>query len=685
MKKMNFLNNAVLCLLGLLQGMCAVATQLAPPKYSVVDDFGVNVPNGQVTTRVDTLSIGGERGLSHSISTHTNNFLLRGGFYTVGTNDKFGGEARYEQLAEQSTYYVKDMLGCLSDCNYGFYVMRVHDHEGSMDFKIKVGNYVVGAAPNATSGYTYEAMSDLRHTLEVPIDKPGYLVWTKPDGTKVWFLRALGPTLASSGGDLEKVIYPNGFQLNFHRGIGDATLWSVTTNTGFQLKYNYVEDYSSNQGIGATNTNISIPKENTINWSLNNPKTIVAVNNAVEYCDTDRKKICVDLVDPCPTLGGGQICKKLTNKWPTARFNWPVGMPRRFYFGENYYEVIDSANRKTKFRVKAFDTAIDENGQVLTGVPANYDFVPRIVGITPAGAMTETVTYDYVNYFNNAGGDNPWYTYYVMPGEVGYLKNAKGISGSMDYSRSRSTWIPGSNPYAREILGSPGISVIQRLDLLGAYYKISDLDGDVYFSENYLNVPARRIAKNGPTETYSYFRGNLARIIYNRGLPSETSIAAGFPSGQCTNAKTCNQADWVSDAKGNKTEYKYHAESGQVERIIYPANKRNIRAETRFKYEQKYAKYYTEAGSKSQSPDGIWLKTEESSCIDSAMDESGNCALNDKVTTRYEYLSDNLFMTGMTVTSQKDGNKTLRTCYQYDIYGNRIGETQPKANLASCN
>jgi hypothetical protein len=36
----------------------------------------------------------------------------------------------------------------------------------------------------------------------------------------------------------------------------------------------------------------------------------------------------------------------------------------------------------------------------------------------------------------------------------------------------------------------------------------------------------------------------------------------------------------------------------------------------------------------------------------------------------------------MTVT--ESGGTVRRTCYQYDLYGNQIGVTQPKANLASC-
>lgn len=175
-------------------------------------------------------------------------------------------------------------------------------------------------------------------------------------------------------------------------------------------------------------------------------------------------------------------------------------------------------------------------------------------------------------------------------------------------------------------------------------------------------------------------RGNLITKIEN----NITTATAEYPAScDALNRKYCNQAIWISDAKGNKTEYTYHPESGQVATITYPANKRGIRAQTRYTYAQKSANYFVAPLSKTQSASPIWLKVSESYCTDGPVSSNGDCALNDEVVTNFEYEHDNLLMTGMTVTSQKD-NKTLRTCYGYDIYGNRISETQPSANLTSC-
>jgi YD repeat-containing protein len=61
----------------------------------------------------------------------------------------------------------------------------------------------------------------------------------------------------------------------------------------------------------------------------------------------------------------------------------------------------------------------------------------------------------------------------------------------------------------------------------------------------------------------------------------------------------------------------------------------------------------------------------------------------DEVRTDYDYGPDsgpnNLLLRGQTVTSTDGGVTTvLRTCYGYDGQGNRISETQPRADLASC-
>ena len=73
------------------------------------------------------------------------------------------------------------------------------------------------------------------------------------------------------------------------------------------------------------------------------------------------------------------------------------------------------------------------------------------------------------------------------------------------------------------------------------------------------------------------------------------------------------------------------------------------------------------------------MKVREITCANSRYNKDNqSCAGNDKIVTEFEYdPHHNLNLVGTAVTA--DG-KTLRTCYQYDQYGNKIGESQPKAN-----
>jgi hypothetical protein len=163
--------------------------------------------------------------------------------------------------------------------------------------------------------------------------------------------------------------------------------------------------------------------------------------------------------------------------------------------------------------------------------------------------------------------------------------------------------------------------------------------------------------------------------------------AAEYPL-ECNNRKTCNQPIWTSDYKQNKTYYQYHTESGQPERITYPANEQGVAPVTRFHYSQFKAKYYKNNASNKEEGSPIWLKDSEKTCIKTATGTDG-CAGGDKdeVVKTFEYNHDNLFLTGMTVKafdSVINDFITKRTCYQYDIYGNKTAETQPKANLKSC-
>jgi hypothetical protein len=615
---------------GILSMIFATATQAADierPQVQLVDKFGVNMANGQVTHSLSTVSIGGAMGLSHSVSVFANEFNYPG---LRGFADKYNLVARNVQLCNSP-----------SSCN-PMNVMRVQDWSDTASFAYYVGG-VLQQSGSATSGYSYVAVSDERHTLEVSGSE---FLWTKPDGTVVHFNRNGSGVAASIGGSLTKVVHPTGF-----------TVWvapgSINTNTGFQLKYYFT---ASNPPHNKTEPpNLQAPSVSTF-WPLLNPQYVRGINAWKVHC-------------PWTTA----VCSA-GNEWPTAQFEWPAGMPRTMYIGESLVKVTDSAKRVTTYKFLAYDLAYDEFGTVIPPYTPNREFSPRLKEVTPPGASAVKLTYDYKNLF----AANMYRMDYRLQ-TAGVVKSAIRLGTSNSYTINQDFMGDTQNMAGAQ----GGVPLVHQQNYFGdptATYYVDTLDGRLYFEATARNFP-RRFEKNAaPLEQYFYeTRSNLTKVTYNDPAGAGYQIVAEYPS-TCSNRKTCNQATRISDAKGNWTDYGYHSASGQVEKITYPANKDGVRPETRFGYTQLYATYYNSSGVKVQSSLGVWMKTSEEYCINSTASD-GNCAPGDEVVTTYEYNHPNLLMTGMLVTAP---GGTRRTCYRYDDFGNQIGVTTPNANLSSC-
>lgn len=173
------------------------------------------------------------------------------------------------------------------------------------------------------------------------------------------------------------------------------------------------------------------------------------------------------------------------------------------------------------------------------------------------------------------------------------------------------------------------------------------------------------------------------------------TTTAGYPA-TCTNMKICNKTIWEKDGNGNQTDFVYHAESGQLSRVTAPAAANGIRPQTRYKYDKFYARYKINSGSVTTSSDPIWLVTEESYCIKGAAKapvtgeitpalEGCSLGSSDEVKITYEY-DDAIGVTNLYMKAKviKADNVTRRTCYEYDIYGNQIGETKPLGTASVC-
>lgn len=604
---------------------------LAPPKVQLVDEFGVNLMTGQVTHQLETVSIGGALGLAHTISSYTNNFSMTG-YY--GYQDKFYGKGRVIVLKNQGGVFLD--------------AISVSDFDGTSNFSVMVNNQVQRADSQILSGYIYVAMGDTRNILERKAD--GFVYWTKPDGTVSKYEG--GPnTYPSSIGLLLQVSYPNGFTVSV-----DWIGRKITTNTGFALKYIHQFDEVDRymDASKPTLTTTQIPPVVPEAWASFNPKYIQAINTAKENCLT-------------------QTC---TGEWPKAEFDWPAGMPRTIYLGDSTFRVIDAMGSETKYFFRGYDLAYDEHGVRVPWKTPNTEFSPRLIGLKSATSNSQDRQYVYQNAIQQNAYTGFGGAYY----EVSLVETGGKIRSAKLHNEDNLYEIGSENYTTLKNLGYGNVrSAIPSTDRPGTISYAELIDGKLDYEPTWRNFLKTYTYHSGDKEVYEYdTRGNLNKVTKNG-----TWTSGDYPT-SCSEStrKYCNKPNWTSDAKNNKTVYTYHPESGQVATVTYPANKNGLIAQTRYEYESRQAYYYQASGSKGYgSP--IWLKAAEKYCTNSNYVGS-SCQAGDEVVVRFEYINDNLLMTGKTVFSQKE-NKTFRTCYEYDSYGNQIGETQPNANLTSCN
>lgn len=631
---------------------------IPPARYQTMDKYNVNMSGGQVSPTVETVSIGGELGLKHSITlmgnyfdrSHSNNGYL----------DKYAGGLKFTHLGTVKVPGYPDVPAGAGDAT----VMRASFLGQHADFLVirNNGTYIYGAYDG--TDYHYEALGDKRHTLERRTDG---LVWTQPDGTEVFLSTADMTNTASAqfNWDVKKIVYPNSFTIEM-AGIG------VITNTGFALKYDFDAVKSSmdpeKEGVYFPDGS-NVPFNYYSSFVPANPKAVYAINTAVESCDITKDASCL-----------------FVNKWPKATFTWPGGMPRAIYIGRSTFSVTNAAGGKTDFIYEAQDAGRDSGGSI----PNNEYYKPgllispRLVEVKSAGANASSVIYTYTNekptavdaVSGPAHSVTPKYDERLLPG---ILTSATGILGKQGYYTYDL-----QGYYGKGYSSSDIIALQYTTSPVGIFDRITDNKSDrvIQFQLDYRNFVATETFGKAPQKVYEYDgRGNLSKITQGTVISQ-----AGYP-GDCTNRKTCNKPMWVIDPNGNQTDYTYHPESGQTQTVTSSADKRGVRAQTRYEYEQFQASYFNATGvSIVGSP--IWLKTAEKSCTNSNYTGSlsggkfsSGCADGKEVVTRYEYKSKNRLMTAQIV--EGDG-KQYRTCFQYDIYGNQIGKTEPKAGLAAC-
>ena len=224
---------------------------------------------------------------------------------------------------------------------------------------------------------------------------------------------------------------------------------------------------------------------------------------------------------------------------------------------------------------------------------------------------------------------------------------------------------------------------------------------DYYFDND---PPGGPLSEGSFLVEATYPEGNKYLAEYNgpyRALSKETLVAkpgSGLPNlvkqygyyflGAPYTITRQNQTKpaMIVDANGNQTDFTY-ATHGGVTSEMQPAPVAGAARPLKlYTYVQGYAYVKNSGGALVAAASPVWLPATETLCQTSAGSSTASCDPAAPITvTSYEYgasgTADNLLLRGLVVTS---AGVSLRTCYGYDEYGNKIFETKPRAGLASC-
>jgi len=235
------------------------------------------------------------------------------------------------------------------------------------------------------------------------------------------------------------------------------------------------------------------------------------------------------------------------------------------------------------------------------------------------------------------------------------------------------------------------------------------------FDSAIIGSPTTIVKPLARTLTYTYSAGRLTSstdpegnkvtlTLDDRGNVTQTTMtpktgstqtalfkSAIFPVCDSTNFRYCNRPSYTFDERDSRTDYQYNAAHGQPTVILLPADANNVRAVIR----NTYASFYPAPGI--SAPSGMTLAsayflTGTDTCLTSTVtgttvDFTYACPSGERVRTTFLYTaSSSSSRTNHELEGMIDDADiaAVRTCYRYDVVGNRIAETKPRAALTTC-
>ncbi len=677
----------------MLLSVMAKSAVLMPPPMEFKNRHGADLMGGHVNITQQDISIGGPMGLTHSVGTHTSNFAN----FNDETKARYAPEGYAEPfrgLVEEEIY--SECSGCVNK-----YRMNVTDGTTSTSFDTTADHQ------------TFTPSGDSRHQLlfvSNPTNASQYhqsiidfnrelgpftgFIWIKPDGAVVYYPATSRIVYRAIMSHIQR---PNGQVIAITTvpvGIGGVA--DVSTNTGFQLKYVY--QYSTK----TTSPVAGLPSAQAQFWSLYMPKYLLAINNTKARCPSEHNvyrpgstpnhdnegwtKDAV-LADACPAWTSG-------DQWPTVAYAWPDYMPLSMYQGTASFKVTDAEGIVTEY-VHTPWTTKNSNGDRYP--QAWYDKTPRLTQIKKAGQTV--MNYSYLTLDVGFYASTGVAIFYYDPGRPARL-DASWIGNDRITYVMGEAYGHGQTPTGvlnRSVDGYQTINLVTN-DPQGCI-QLNDWDKTALFGSSKVGrlswvdykLGGKYLSFEYDTHAVGTAKSHNVTKIIEDGL--ETT-AGGYAVCTPLNYKICNQPTWITDPKNNTTHYEYYPETGLIKKVTLPADENGIRPQTRYYYTAKSAVYLQtpEASTPQLASLPIYLLTRESRCQNTAATTNGCTDPNDEIITEYDYgpsqagIANNLLLRGVAVTATNSQGlrETRRTCYAYDKYGNRIGETLPRANLSSC-
>jgi YD repeat-containing protein len=401
---------------------------------------------------------------------------------------------------------------------------------------------------------------------------------------------------------------------------------------------------------------------------------VQAINLAVDYCDLTQ-----------PTCS-------FSRTWPQATFGGTSWQPDANTIGATSTVVVtDAAGVQTRFSQQLFSALGTGNNSPLS----------RVVAVKAGSSSgADTTSYSYVNpivcvpYPGGVDCNTP------RPALVGQVTTGAGV-WTYTYTQLHPTAPPQTLDFGvweTSATRPDGFHTTGDFNIVSGYIQgVAASNGSL----SYITLPsngANRVTGASDSEGRNFGftydgRGNVLSKTQVASSGGTNAVLQESYDTTCTNLVTCNKPNWVRDAKGNQTDYTYDQVHGGILTETSPADARGVRPQKRYSYVQRYAWLKNSSGGYSHAATPIWKLNTVAFCIKGTWSVSnsrceypvGTALTNDLVTTTYDYGPDagpnNLLVRGQVVTA--DG-VSHRTCYGYDVLGNKISETTPNANLASC-